>query len=181
MWFSSSHFTHLSTPPTHTDWNSCHLMVPRKQTTQRILSSSESNFSSNCVQRLTSCLSICTKWSHIHHFKWRISGPGLETKPEILKTYYEWNFSTITKWIVIKFDADIYSPIGVKMILWLSGPYLFPGCQIVEFSQSHRCARFTNKVTYFSFIYIIYMVHEPSLRLPLNKHFEDSGKEEIPI
>ena len=69
IWFSSSHFTHLSSPPTDSDWNSCHLMVLRKQTTHRSLLSSESHFSSNCEQRIIrSCTTggaIDTKWSHI--------------------------------------------------------------------------------------------------------------------
>lgn len=58
MWFSSSHFTHLNTPPTDTDWNSCHLMVLRKQTTHRILLSSESNFSSNCERQIKLWFSV---------------------------------------------------------------------------------------------------------------------------
>lgn len=70
MWFFSSHFTHLSTPPTDTDRNSCRLMVLRKQTTHRILLSSESHFSSSCERQIKLSLflfatggAIDTKWS----------------------------------------------------------------------------------------------------------------------
>ena len=68
IWFPFSHFTHLSTPPTHTDWNSCHVMVLRKQTTHCILLSSESNLSSNCEQQIKAGLFLGYHWYQVKSY-----------------------------------------------------------------------------------------------------------------